>query len=134
MSVVIESYRKAITKLCEPASTVPDPRQKRGVRHKIDVILVIFVIALLCDQNDFVRIEDWAKSEYETLSQIIKLPHGIPSHDTFMRVVGLLPVESIESLFIQWITACYQRFSDFLSIDGKTVYLMAYNVNNLKHA
>lgn len=121
MSVVIESYRKAITKLCELASSVPDPRQKRGVRHKIDVILVIFVIALLCDQNDFVRIEDWAKSEYETLSQIIKLPHGIPSHDTFMRVVGLLPVESIESLFIQWITACYPRFSDFLSIDGKTV-------------
>ena len=121
MSIVIESYRKAVSRFCDIASNVPDPRKKRGVRHKIDVVLTIFVLALLCDQNDFVRVEDWAKSEYETLSQVMDLQHGIPSHDTFMRVVGALPVQSIESLFIQWITACYPSFSDFLSIDGKTV-------------
>ena len=53
MSVVIESYRKSITRLCELASRVPDPRQKRGMRHKIEVILVIFVLALLCVHAHF---------------------------------------------------------------------------------
>lgn len=121
MSYLIDSYKQNVSVLLCLASTVPDTRDKRGVRHKIDIILTIFVLALLCDQNDFVRIEDWAKSEAETLSQIMPLPHGIPSHDTFMRVIGALSVESIESLFMQWINACYPVFSNRLAIDGKTV-------------
>ena len=121
MSYLIDSYKQNVSILLCLASTVPDTRDKRGVRHKIDIILTIFVLALLCDQNDFVRIEDWAKSENEMLKQIMDLPHGIPSHDTFMRVIGALSVESIESLFIQWINVCYPVFSNRLAIDGKTV-------------
>lgn len=121
MSDLIQSYKCAVEKLLSLARNVPDPRKRRGVRHSIDIVLTIFVLALLCDQNDFVRVEDWAKSEFETLTQVMPLPHGIPSHDTFMRVVGALPFESIESLFMSWITVCYPSFSDFLSIDGKTV-------------
>lgn len=121
MSALIESYRRAVGKLLVLASNVPDPRKRRGVRHKLDIVLTIFVLALLCDQNDFVRVEDWAKSEFETLKQIMPLPHGIPSHDTFMRVIGLLPVEAIESLFVAWICECYPSFSNHLAVDGKTV-------------
>jgi hypothetical protein len=121
MSALIDSYRRAVGKLLVLASNVPDPRKRRGVRHSIDIVLTIFVLALLCDQNDFVRVEDWAKSEFETLKQIMPLPHGIPSHDTFMRVVGALPFESIESLFMQWINVCFPVFSNRLAIDGKTV-------------
>lgn len=121
MSDLIQSYKCAVEKLLSLARNVPDPRKRRGMRHKLDIVLTIFVLALLCDQNDFVRVEDWAKSEFETLSQIMDLPHGIPSHDTFMRVIGLLPVESIESLFVAWITECYPSFSNHLAVDGKTV-------------
>lgn len=121
MSALIDSYKRAVGKLLVLASNVPDPRKRRGVRHSIDIVLTIFVLALLCDQNDFVRVEDWAKSEFETLKQIMPLPHGIPSHDTFMRVVGALPFESIESLFMQWINVCFPVFSNRLAIDGKTV-------------
>lgn len=121
MSALTESYRCAVGKLLVLVSNVPDPRKRRGVRHKLDIVLTIFVLVLLCDQNDFLRVEDWAKSEFETLSQITDLPHEIPSHDTFMRVVGLLPVESIESLFVSWICECYPSFSNHLAVDGKTV-------------
>lgn len=121
MSDLIQSYKCTVEKLLSLARNVPDPRNRRGVRHKLDIVLTIFVLALLCDQNDFLRVEDWAKSEFETLSQIMPLPHGIPSHDTFMRVIGLLPVESIESLFVAWITECYSSFSNHLAVDGKTV-------------
>ena len=121
MSNLIQSYKFAVEKLLSLARNVPDPRKRRGVRHKLDIVLTIFVLALLCDQNDFLRVEDWAKSEYETLSQVMPLPHGIPSHDTFMRVIGLLPVESVESLFVSWIRECYPECSNHLAIDGKTV-------------
>ena len=121
MSDLIQSYKCAVEKLLSLARNVPDPRKRRGVRHKLDIVLTIFVLALLCDQNDFLRVEDWAKSEFETLSQIMDLPHGIPSHDTFMRVMGLLPVEAIESLFVAWIAECYPECSNHLAIDGKTV-------------
>lgn len=121
MSDLIQGYKCAVEKLLSLARNVPDPRKRRGMRHKLDIVLTIFVLALLCDQNDFLRVEDWAKSEFETLSQIMDLPHGIPSHDTFMRVIGLLPVESIESLFVAWITECYPSFSNHLAVDGKTV-------------
>lgn len=121
MSDLIQSYKCAVEKLLSLARNVPDPRKRRGVRHSIDIVLTIFVLALLCDQNDFLRVEDWAKSEFETLKQIMPLPHGIPSHDTFMRVIGLLPVESIESLFVEWICECYPSISNHLAVDGKTV-------------
>ena len=121
MSALIDSYKTAVEKLLHLARNVPDPRKRRGMRHKLDIVLTIFVLALLCDQNDFLRVEDWAKSEFETLSQVMDLPHGIPSHDTFMRVIGLLPVESIESLFVAWICECYPSFSNHLAVDGKTV-------------
>ncbi len=35
---------------------VSDPRDRRGVRHSIDIVLTIFVLVLLCDQNDFPRV------------------------------------------------------------------------------
>lgn len=63
MSYLIDSYKQNVSVLLALASTVPDTRDNRGVRQKIDIILTIFVLALLCDQNDFVRIEDWAKIE-----------------------------------------------------------------------
>ena len=121
MSDLIQGYKCAVEKLLSLARNVPDPRKRRGMRHKLDIVLTIFVLALLCDQNDFLRVEDWAKSEYESLKQVMPLPHGIPSHDTFMRVIGLLPVESIENLFVAWICECYPSFSNHLAVDGKTV-------------
>ena len=49
----IHVYKCSMEKTLVLASNVPYPRKRRGVRPELDI-----VISLLCDQSDFMRVED----------------------------------------------------------------------------
>jgi hypothetical protein len=41
-------------------ATVPDPRQRRGIRHQIGTILALAVCAVLAGARSFTAIGEWA--------------------------------------------------------------------------
>ncbi len=45
---------------------VSDPRDRRGVRHRLTVVLVIGVCAVLRGMRSFVAIAQWARDSIET--------------------------------------------------------------------
>ena len=48
--------------------------------------------------------------------------HGIPSHDTFRRVFGLIDEEAFKQCFAAWTASRADAFEDELvAIDGKTM-------------
>jgi predicted transposase YbfD/YdcC len=50
------------------------------------------------------------------------LPHGIPSHDTFRRVLSQLDPDELAQCFISWTTALSDLFGgEIVSVDGKTL-------------
>jgi predicted transposase YbfD/YdcC len=50
------------------------------------------------------------------------LPHGIPGHDTFRRVLSRLDPDELTRCFIAWTTALSEASGgDMVSIDGKTL-------------
>ena len=53
LSNLIQIYKCSVEKLLSLSRNVLDPRKRRGVRHSIDIVLTLFVLAILCDQNDF---------------------------------------------------------------------------------
>jgi hypothetical protein len=61
-----------------------------------------------CGAKTCVDIADFAASREEELSQIVDLPHGAPSHDTFSRVFRLLDPAQPETAFSRCMAALRQ--------------------------
>lgn len=75
---------------------VRDPRDFNA-RHDVAAMLFIGLLATLCGAKSCVDIADFAAANEEELAQIVDLPHGAPSHDSFSRLFRLLdPVELAE--------------------------------------
>jgi hypothetical protein len=58
------------------------------------------------------------------LARFLALPNGIPSHDTFRRVLTLVDPEAFERCFLGWVRAVFRSDEDTprqIAIDGKTV-------------
>jgi hypothetical protein len=51
-------------------------------------VLARSVLAVLCGAEDFPDIEEFGKRRKDWLGEFLELPGGIPSHDTFRRVLG----------------------------------------------
>ena len=76
--------------LIEHLSIIPDFRQ-HNAQHLLIDILVISVCAMLCGARSFLDMEEFGEAKEEWLRSFLKLPYGIPSHDTFRRIFSDIP-------------------------------------------
>jgi len=77
---------------------VRDPRDVNS-RHLVSSMLFISLAATLCGAKSAVDIADFGEANAATLGEVIDLPHGVPSHDSFSRVFRLLdPTELATAL------------------------------------
>lgn len=101
---------------------VTDPRVVARCDHLLIEILTIAILAVLCGADDWTDIELFAKVRENWLRGFLKLPGGIPSHDTFRRVFGLLERNQFAAGLLQWTQALQEAAGGKLvSIDGKTL-------------
>ena len=54
------------------------------------------------------------------MSDLLKLPNGIPSHDTFGRVFARLDPKQFEASFVEWVKGISKTVKGVIAIDGKT--------------
>jgi predicted transposase YbfD/YdcC len=99
-----------------------DPRIHRRKQHLLIDIIVIAICAVLCGCDDWQQIEVFGKQRQKWLRRFLRLPHGIPSHDTFERVFDRIDPQAFQACFRQWL----EVFSDVagleqIAIDGKTL-------------
>jgi predicted transposase YbfD/YdcC len=114
--------KKPAAALIEHFAVLPDPRIERHKRHKLSDILVIAVCAVLCGAESFPAIEDFGQARYEWLKQFLELPGGIPSHDTFNRVLRLLDPLEFQACFLSWMQAVTEETQgEVIAIDGKAL-------------
>lgn len=77
---------------------IRDPRDFNA-RHELSAILFIALAASLCGAKTCVDYADFAAANEADLAEIVDLPHGAPSHDSFSRLFRLLdPVEVAAAL------------------------------------
>ena len=75
------------SELVEALKAVPDPRRQcQNLRHPLADVLALGFCGVLCGCDDFVEIEEFARSKVDFFRRFLALPHGVPSHDTFRRV------------------------------------------------
>jgi predicted transposase YbfD/YdcC len=105
-------------------ASLTDPRSSHAPnqRHELIDILVIAVCAVICGADGWEDIEEYGKAQAEWFAQVLDLPHGIPGHDTFRRVLACLDPEELTQCFISWTGALNDLSGgDIVSLDGKTL-------------
>lgn len=103
-------------------SNIADPRIDRCKEHLLEDILWLAIIAVICGCESWETIEDFGKSKIEFLKNYLKLPNGIPSHDTIERLFKRIDSKAFSKSFMEWADAMrIKREGDFLNIDGKTL-------------
>lgn len=104
---------------------IEDKRQASKVRHKIQDVVFIVLMATLANADTWEEIWIFAKEHEEFLKEYIELPNGIPSHDTIQRVMGMIDPKCLEQIQNKWHDLCeteeMQKIQKVISIDGKTM-------------
>jgi predicted transposase YbfD/YdcC len=104
--------------------TIEDPRCEWKVEHRLLDILVIAVCAVLGEAESFEDIALYGRCKRQWLEGFLALPNGIPSHDTFRRVLMLVDPDAFERSFLGWVRAVFRPEEGGprqVAIDGKTV-------------
>jgi len=108
-------------RLADVFVSIHDPRQKGKVQHDLVELLVVAVNGVLVGAETFVEIELWAREKLEWLRQYLRLEHGIPAHDTFGRIFGLIDPGQFEAAFRAWVSSILPALgAETVAIDGKT--------------
>jgi hypothetical protein len=103
-------------------SDLVDPRQKKSIEHPLINILVIALLAVTCGAGDFTDFEVFGEYRKDWLATFLDLSNGIPSHDTFRRVFGLLDRKQFAAGLFRWTQALHEASGGkVVSLDGKTM-------------
>lgn len=70
--------------------------------HLLTDILILSVLAIICGAESYDSIELFGRLHHKRLKKFLKLPNGIPSHDTINRLFQVIDVRHFEVLFIEW--------------------------------
>lgn len=99
-----------------------DPRVQASCDHLLIDLLVISILAVTCGADDWTDLETFGKLRHAWLKSFLKLPGGIPSHDTFRRVFGLLDRKQFAACLFQWTQAIHEATGGkLIAIDGKAL-------------
>lgn len=114
---------KKLKELKEKAMMLKDERQKGKITYKIWDIVVVTILAVLADCNEWEEIADYAKDKKAFLKTFLKLTGGIPSAKTYERVISILDSNELNRIFVEFIKDIQfmedKYFKDILSFDGK---------------
>jgi predicted transposase YbfD/YdcC len=97
-----------------------DPRSGNAQRHALDEIMMIALVAMLCGAESCVDMALFGRSKEPLLRRFLRLPGGVPSHDTFSRIFRLLDPAAFEACFARYLAALATRVAGVVAIDGKT--------------
>jgi predicted transposase YbfD/YdcC len=103
---------------------LPDPRAGNA-RHDLLEVLFIALAATLCGAESCAEMAEFGQSKEGFLRLLLRLEHGIPSHDTFSRVFRLLKPEAFEKAFRRFITGFAKAnklpLTGVVAVDGKAL-------------
>jgi len=99
---------------------VDDPRVEARCLHRLKDILFIAFCTLLSNGEDFEDMVEFGKQRQEWLEKVLELPNGIPSHDTFNRVLQLIDPEQLTTCLTEDASILMEAVKGkLINMDGK---------------
>jgi predicted transposase YbfD/YdcC len=102
---------------------VEDPRDPRGVRHKLVNVLALTLGAVASGAKSLKAIGEWASDVGEQVLERLGLEGAVPSEPTIRRLVAALDAAFLSALFGAWAALRWEVVGGrkVVAIDGKTV-------------
>jgi predicted transposase YbfD/YdcC len=123
-----ESIRIGLDDVVRHFEELEDPRSTVNLRHPLESVVVISLMAVLAGASGPTAIAKWAALKQELLLESLNLPNGIPAKDVFRRVLSALKPEAFQACFVNWLNSLRAAAAEasgveqpVLSIDGKTL-------------
>jgi predicted transposase YbfD/YdcC len=99
-----------------------DPRVRGRSRHLLIDIMVLAICGVIGNCDDWPDIVLFAQKRKAWFKRFLKLPNGIPSHDTFERVFAHIDPRAFERCCVEWLSAAAELLgTGQIAIDGKTL-------------
>lgn len=115
---------------------VADPRHRRGVRHRLAVILDLAVCAVLAGARSFTAIAEWAADVDQDTLRALGVSGAVPSESTFRRVLQRLDADAFDYLAAAWAarhTAPGPGARRVIAVDGKTLRGSGHGEQDSRH-
>jgi len=104
-------------------ATVVDPRDRRGVRHRLPTLLALSVCAVIAGARSFTAIAQWAADLAPHLSAGLGAGDTVPSESAFRRTLQRLDADHLDQVLGQWAAKRTAGFHGLraVAVDGKSV-------------
>ena len=80
------------------------------------------ICAVIRGADPWVEMDAYGRAKEEWRTRFLPLPNGIPSHDTFARVLARLKPHELQRCFLNWIPAVSElTHGEVVAIDGETL-------------
>lgn len=117
-------------------AAVEDPRARRGVRHRLVVILALAMCAVLAGARSFTAIAEWAADTDEETRAGLGIGDAVPCESTIRRTLQSLDADAFDDLAGAW---AQQRTEPpagrrrVVAVDGKTLRGSASDTGPARH-
>jgi len=99
-----------------------DPRVRKRTEHRLIDIIAIALCGVIANCDGWTDIMDFAHSRLAWFQRFLKLPNGIPAHDTFERVFAKIDPAVFNRCCVAWLREVSHLLSlGHIAIDGKTL-------------
>jgi predicted transposase YbfD/YdcC len=108
--------------LTEHFAALSDPRVERTREHELIDIVVIGLCCVLCGGESFNDMAQFGQAKLDWFKTFLKLPNGIPSHDTFNRLFCALDPQNFLERFLAWTQSVRAAIpQEIVALDGKAL-------------
>lgn len=122
LSSLASQEQRADLSITRHFKKLKDPRRRHRRLHHLQDIIVIALCAIIAGAQDWQEIELFGRKRLAWLKRFLKLPNGIPSHDTFERVFDRINPQAFQACFRNWVQALREALGiKHVAIDGKTL-------------
>ena len=98
-----------------------DPRTGNATLHHLHDLLMIALCSVICGGENAMDMAAFAKAKEPLLRGFLRLPNGVPSHDTFSRLFRLLDPAPFGAAFQRFMAVFSQQCQGVVAIDGKVL-------------
>jgi len=101
--------------------TLPDPRRRRKrITHPLINLVIMSLCATIAGADDWEEIAAFARQRRDWFARYLDLSRGVPSHDTFQRVLSALDPMAFQKCLLAWVTELHEvTAGQIIAIDGK---------------
>jgi predicted transposase YbfD/YdcC len=108
--------------LLEHFKDLADPRVSGRCDHELLDVMVIALCCLLCGGSTFYHMAQFGRDKEAWFRTFLRLPSGIPGHDTFNRVFAALKPQDFLECFLRWTQSLRKAVAgEIVALDGKAL-------------